>query len=170
MASTSARAIGITIGTALIVGFSVWRTLTATRKRSQTLAEGSRVVGWLVQANRLLFQPGNASAPALLLISFDSPDGVGLERLAAEVARLKSEQPTTKIEKAVAALVRDETYRPEVRVKLPEEFTGGTEVYAVNVWIEREFLPEGFLTQRRILCRATPGRTGPVLMEPPRKN
>lgn len=168
MAATSARAIGITIGTALIVGFTLWRTVTAARRRSQTLADGVRVVGWLVQANNLLFQPGNASAPALLLISFESPDGTGLERLAAEVARLKSEQPKTGIEKAVATLVRDETYRPEVRVKLPADFTGGIEVYAVNVWIERGFLPEGRLTQGRIVCRALPGHTGPVLMDPPR--
>ena len=136
--------------------------------RRRAFADGKRVVGSIVQANTLLFQPGGESAPALVLISFTHPDGRGLEAIAAEMGRLKQQSPTTSVEREVAKFVRDETYRPLVRYRLPTSFTPGMEVHAVNVWVERTWLPEGRLTEMRLVCRAIPGDSGAVVMNPPR--
>ena len=121
----------------------------------------------MVQANNELFRPGAEDAPAQLLLSFDAPDGEGLDELAAEVGRLKSEAPATDAERAVAATVRDEAYRPGTWVRLPDEFTGGLVVYSVHVMVERRLLPGGLLTGRWLPCRAAPGATGRVYLEPP---
>lgn len=145
----------------LIGGRVIWH-------RRRAFADGKRLVGWIVQANNLLFRSGDESAPALVLISFTHPNGEGLESLAREVGRLKQQTPTTSVEREVAKIVRDETYRPLVRYRLPSGFTPGMEVYAVNVWVERKWLPEGRLTDMRLVCRAIPGSSGAVVMDPPR--
>ena len=144
-----------------IAGRVVW-------SRRRALADGKRVVGWIVQANQLLFRAGQESAPALLLVSFTHPDGQGLEPLASEMARLKQGHPSTPAERELAKIVRDERFRPLVRYRLPTSLTPGMEVYAVNVWVERKWLPQGRLTQSRLLCRAIPGDRGAVVMDPPR--
>jgi hypothetical protein len=130
------------------------------------LAEGVPVVGYIVQANNELFKPGRGSAPAQVLISFTNPKGEGLEDLAYAVARLKSQAPANPLEQTVAKLVRDETFRPGTRVRLPPQFTRGAEVYSVDVWIERQLLPEGRLTQTRLNCIAIRGDKGRVYLDP----
>ena len=136
------------------------------RRRSYVAAHGVSVVGWVVQANTELFGPGGGDAPAQLLLSFDAPDGEGLEGLAAEAGRLKFEAPATDAERAVADVVRVEAYRPGVWRRLPGEFTGGPVVYAVDVMVERRLLPGGLLTGRRLPGRAGPGGSGRVYLEP----
>ncbi|MBN9524473.1 hypothetical protein J0H58_39160 [bacterium] len=167
MAFPTAGVIGAGVAVGGLAAFWVGRAWVERRQRSRVMADGVPVVGWLVQANATLFHPGGEDAPAQLLICFDAPGGEGLGELAAEVGRLKSEPPATEVERVVAALVRDETYRPGVRLRLPDEFTGGREVYAADVWVERRLLPEGRLTDRQLACLAIPGVEGRVYLEPP---
>ena len=167
MAFPTAGVIGAGVAVGGMVAFWVGKAWIESRRRSRVMAEGVPVVGWIVQANSELFRAGAEDAPAQVLISFEAPDGAGLEELSLRMYQLKHGVPTGPAERAVAAKVRDETYRPGVRWRLPDEFTGGVEVYAVGVMIERRLLQEGRLTDRRVVCRAVPGDEGRVYMEPP---
>ena len=55
-------------------------------------------------------------------------------------------------ETSLAKLVRDESYRPYTRFRLPNEFTGGREVYSVHIWVERSLLPDKVLKHPFVRC------------------
>lgn len=78
------------------------------RQKKQASTQGVSLVGWIVQANNDLFRPGRQNLPAQLLISFQVPNGIGLQQLAERMFRLKSESPANEAERAVAVEVRDE--------------------------------------------------------------
>ena len=153
------------IGVLVVVGGLGLYFVIENHLKSKTRNEGVSLVGWIVQANNDLFRPGSQNLPAQLLISFDVPDGNGLQRLAGRMARLKSESPTNEAERIVAAEVRDERTRLGRRFQLPPAFAGSITVYAVDVMIERKLLPERYLTERCVVCQAIPGDEGPVYMK-----
>jgi hypothetical protein len=166
LSSLTTALIGAGAGGVALAGYVAWNAWDYRRQRGRVLAEGVPVVGYIVQANNELFKPGRGSAPAQVLISFTNPKGEGLEELAYAVARLKSEAPENPLEQTVAKLVRDETFRPGTRVRLPAQFAHGAEVYSVDVWIERQLLPEGRLTKTRLNCIAIRGDKGRVYLDP----
>lgn len=160
----------VCIGLLCLAVIGLVLTARAERQRYQhVMAEGVSAIGWLVQANNILFQPGDSSAPAQVLLSFEGQRAADLDQLAEiarRIGRLKSAPPADALEEEVAKLVTDEAYRPTVRHRLPEEFTGGLEVHSAHVWIDRSLLPEGRITQPYIHCKAIPGDEGMVYMVP----
>ena len=146
----------------LVVAFvmlSVYIRITEARTRERYENGADSFVGWIVQANNVLYQPGVGSSPAMVLIGFDGVIGeldFAVGDLARRVAQLKHGEADSRVEEDVALLVRDESYRPFQWNPLPEEFTGGLEVYSVHVWIERKFLPEKVLKLPFVRCLAFP--------------
>jgi hypothetical protein len=61
-------------------------------------------------------------------------------------------------------LVTDERYYGGRRVKLPERFTGGAEVFVVYIVLTKNLLPGGMLQEPWVDCLATPGQEGEILL------
>ncbi len=146
------------------VGWFLWFSHTETKKEQRVQRDGTLFWGYLVQANNVLFQPGNDNAPGQVVFTFEkSPDGLAAaEQAAARLAELKTEDPADKTEESLLELVRNESYDPGSRKKLPAKFTGGRDLYLAHVWIWRERLPKRRLTAEKIRCVALPGDEGEV--------
>lgn len=152
----------------VVVGGMVAHTVWDRRRRRRVLENGRLVRGWIVQANSALFQPGPVDLPAVVLFSFEDVPDDRLAELARRLFRLKTEPPADVVESGLSWLVRDETYRPKFRHRLPDGFTGGTEAHVAHVVVRRALLPDRRLAGRSIYCRAEPGSESEVLMcEPP---
>jgi hypothetical protein len=119
----------------------------ARRHERYVREKGEPVVAWVVQANNVLYQPGDGSRAAQALITFETiPDVESyMAELIGRIGKLKDTTPADPTEAEVARLVTDETYKPFGRHELPRTFTGGREVFSVHVWVERELLPAGYL-------------------------
>lgn len=157
--------IGVTLavgGTIGVIAEFYW-----TRKR--VWREGKTLVGVLVQANNVLFADPPQDAPAMMLISFKTPSGTGLDDIAERLAALKQGKARNGVERSVARLVRNEWYIPWRRSLLPTEFTGGKEVYSVGVMIELALLPERRLSSHTFVLKAVPGAWGRVFLAPEQK-
>jgi hypothetical protein len=152
----------------LAIGVGLWMEQQKKKQRQEVLNHGVRVLAWIVQANTALFQPGRGDFPAQVIITFDDipdlPDY--LERLGKKLYSLKSGYGIDPLERQVAKLVKDETYVPDLRVKLPPEFTGGQVVYSCHVVVERQYLLYGCLRLPFIECMALPGEKGVLCMVP----
>jgi hypothetical protein len=116
-------------------------------------AEGEVVFGAYVQANRLLFRPGNENCPALVVFatdrSFDArPDQ--LADLAHRIASLKTQKNVSPALAPVARLVTDEMYRAS-REPLPEALSRGRPLFAGTTMMHR-----GHLLERRLVTRVFP--------------
>lgn len=125
------------------------------RERRLYEADAEEFVGWIVQANTALYSAGGIDRPAQVLVAFDGVPAVpdpSVGELAARMAALKGREPSDGTEAFVADLVNDESYKPFERFRLPDEFTGGREVYSVHVWVERSLLPDSRLQHPFIRC------------------
>jgi hypothetical protein len=123
----------------------------------------------LVQANNMLFEPGDDDLPAQFLITFDpklQQRPRELLTMAERVFDLKNTEPKGPDLQLVARTVTDEKYRPDSRDKLPVSFTGGPVVYSVHIMVHRALLKNGILQKKYIVCKALPGDSGPTLMVP----
>lgn len=153
----------------LLILLGIVGNIAHTRERAKALRDGERTIAILVQANTELFRPGPSSYPAQFLILLDpavaDPRPI-LEPLAKRVSELKTDDPRTPAEEEVAALVRDESYMPARRVRLPTAFSGRTDVYSVHIWVDRSLLPSRMLTERHVHAVYTPGEEGYVFMLP----
>jgi len=89
-----------------------------------------------------------------------------LAEIAARLAYLKTHEPENETDRTVARLVVDERFRPRKRTRLPVEFTGGLEVHSVDLMVERNLLPAGYITESVIHCKAMPGEAGRTWMTP----
>ncbi len=142
------------------------------RKCKQKVRTRGRLVrGCWVQANRLLYEEGEHDLPALAVFTFDeraASQQQFLLRIAGAMANLKEQEPRNKVEAEVAAMIRDERYRPGKRTLLPKEFTGHVPVYAAHVLVERRLLPEGRITVPYTYLMAMPGdeETLTIMVEP----
>jgi hypothetical protein len=127
----------------------------------------------LVQANPLLFRPGEETLPALVLVTFEEglPDRERLLlRLAREAYDLKEYQPRNADERLVADIVlaSDEGAAYHHREPLPRGFTGGRVVYAADLWLFRPYLRHGRLEGEKLLpVLAEPGPRGGIEQLPP---
>jgi hypothetical protein len=139
----------------------------AAKAERRIIENGTKLRGWIVQANAVLFEPIGDDAPAQIIISFDTPSEELDERMQAiaeDMGQLKDAEPNDLSRRRVAALVSDERYRPGKRVLLPLEFTEGLKVYSAHVWIKRSFLPRRHITRSYVMCKAIPGADGDVIM------
>ncbi len=130
--------------------------------------KGVPVWGVLIQANQLLFEPGERNHPCLVLFSFEPAGGHidYLQRLAGSIFELKETQQTDPDLRVVANYVTDERSVYFRRRKLPISFTGGPTVYCADLTIVRSCLPKGFLTERVLPCLAEPGEQGALALLP----
>lgn len=124
-----------------------------------------RIPGVRVQANRGLYEPGPENLPALYLISFDPKvhnNLAFLGQLADRMFDLEECNPedATLDEVSRIGLRNQLMAEPGRRSKLPVSFTGGVEVFAVDLIVYRPYLPQGYLTKRSLMCLAEPGNEG----------
>jgi tetratricopeptide (TPR) repeat protein len=124
-----------------------------------------RIPGVRVQANRGLYEPGPENLPALYLISFDPRvhnNLAFLDQLADRMFDLEEYTSEDATLDAVARIgLRNQVMaEPGRRTKLPPSFTGGADVFAVDLIIYRPYLPQGYLTKRSLMCLAEPGNEG----------
>jgi len=123
----------------------------------------------LIQANSLLFKPGNMTLPCLVLFSFDgncNNDAAFMDTLAHRVFDFKNTSPHDPEQRYVAQLTTNERAVRYRRRPLPTSFTGGPVAFVADLWIERALLPAGFLTERRLPCLAEPGGEGALELLP----
>lgn len=121
----------------------------AIAKQGLLLTEGHVAWGAIVQANKLLFAPGNSDCPAQLLHSLDPhfdarPHQLG--QVAERMYELKSTKQTDPRLQFVAERVTNEKDRA-MNWRLPEDLTA-RDVRASIVMVFRKHLPNGVLKQR----------------------
>lgn len=119
-------------------------------QQARLLKEGTIVWAALVQANKLLFAPGDVDCPALLVYSrdayFDSrPDE--LRAIGRRIFELKETTPTDPTERAIAAKVTDEMDR-SMGWRLPDLLTD-KEAFTAAFMVFRKHIPNGVLTAGR---------------------
>jgi hypothetical protein len=161
---TSAVMIGILVLIAAVIGLLALLDRHKNRQLREAMEKGKTIVGWVVQAKEF----DNADAPAQVLITFEelANDREVLERLASRLVSIVQNGGADEIEKKVAGLMTNLGHVPDLRVRLPVEFTGGPVVYSYRVRVQREHLPNGKLTDPFVECQAIPGDEGPVFMVP----
>jgi hypothetical protein len=152
----------------IVFGIGILQGQQRKQEQQDVKRQGVRLVGWIVQANNALFQPGLNDLPAQVIITFDDVPNVTeyLEKIGKKLYSLKSGYGIDPVERQVAKLVKDETFVYGSRVKLPTEFTGGPTVYSCHVIIERQCLLHGCLKLPFVECKAMPGDKGIVCMVP----
>jgi hypothetical protein len=130
------------------------------------------LIGARVQANSSLYQPGAASAPAMVAFSFDpAVSPLKLQEVAQMIHDLKSSDTQNPVLLAAAAGPRasDQFWFYHRRFRIPPEITEGRAVYAADIWVHRPCLPERYFsprTPRLIPVLAQPGETGGVELIP----
>jgi hypothetical protein len=146
------------IGFVLLVAVvTVFQSRAATRHERYVRENGRPVLGWVVQAPAALFETSRTNREAQILFTFDpavTDPAALLAELAAKARALRNQTPTGPADAAVAQLVKDTTYRPYERFRLPTAFTGGPEVFLGQVYVERDLLPAGVLDVPFVRCRA----------------
>lgn len=161
-------------GTGIAIGLIVFAVMSAAAKskskdgRLQLASTGEPVWAALVQANSMLFQPGNIDLPCLVLFSFEPAGGHldYMQRLAAGVFDLKETRQNDPDLRYVANLVTNERAYKYRRRILPISFTGGPIVYCADLIVVRSCLPTGYLTARILPCIAQPGEKGAIELLP----
>jgi hypothetical protein len=125
------------------------------RNRKHILENGQATIGWIVQANKALFEDGLMDNPALVLLSPDEElanDEAFMTDLAARILELKGVECDDPDERFVSSLVTDERYVEGKRVRLPRSFTGKREVYLAHIFIYRDDLPRKKLDGPAVPC------------------
>jgi hypothetical protein len=118
------------------------------RQHAFLFQQGEVNWGTLVQANNLIFEPGEHNAHAALALfspeaHFDeTPDQ--LRQIAEALYDLREKRQRLPELKALARQLDDESRRYGRR-PLPTSLTGGRTVFLVDVMIHREHLPGGYL-------------------------
>jgi hypothetical protein len=155
-------------------GLTLIRSIRSIRKKSapdvrRKLAEtGIPVWGVLVQANQMLFQPGDTDLPCLVLFSFEPLGGqiATMQRLAHRVFAFKGTQQTDPDLAYIANLTTDERAYRYRRRQLPLSFTGGATIYCADLFVQRSCLASGYLMGRVLPCLAEPGDSGVLELLP----
>lgn len=154
----------------LAVVLTVLQSRAAGRHERYVLENGRPVLGWIVQAPAALFQPGETSRPAQILLTFDpavaDPPAL-LAGVAARLRELRDSPPKDGPTADIARLLNDATYRPYERFRVPAVLTGGPEVFLAHVYVKRELLPAGVVDVQFVRCLAMPDEDDSrVLMAP----
>ena len=138
-------------------------------KAKRLAKQGILVNAILVQANDSLYHPSNSGggAPALVVFSFEDIPYKNLGALVERAHMYRQSGGTTAAEKKLGAILRDERYIQYRRVTVPQELTEGAVVYMADLWINRKALPQGYLQTNQLICIATPGARGWLLLIPP---
>ena len=119
----------------------------AVDKQALLLAEGKVVWGSVVQANNLLFKPGDSDHPAMVVYSRESEldaRPAELRAIAQRIYKLKGATPKDPVERAIADKVTNEMDRT-MGWRVPVELTA-RHVLSAAVMVWRKHLPDGVLT------------------------
>jgi hypothetical protein len=125
----------------------------------------------LVMANTALFKPGPTREvwPGLVLVTFDPALANDPPLMSALVQRLwhlkTNPSPLPEVQKAVEWIMEERPIKREGhRYRLPNELTDGVAVYAVDIFIRRAYLKDGFLTPEtgRFPCLIEPDENGKI--------
>ncbi len=126
----------------------------------------------LIQANNTLFQPGENDNMSLVLLTFDDAWNADVERLQAFARQLFAlkERPLSDdpVMRSAASVISNDYALAHRRQPLPTELTAGALIFAADLKIYRDFLPDGRLTQttRVLPVLAEPGYKGRIEMLP----
>lgn len=136
--------------------------------QTQLAEQGRLVIAFIAMANSSLMSPGQGDAPCLALFVFEEQEGDAnfLIALVDRLMALKGTAPSEPEEREAAVLVNDEAYVPYRRRRIPLGLTGGRTVYAVDLRIRRDRLPNGCLEMPILPCLAMPGDSGAIEMLP----
>ena len=121
--------------------------LPSVRAAPRLLREGRVVWGALVQANKLLFEPGPSDSPAMAIYCRDrelDDDPLRLRRIAHEIFALKETEPDDPRLREAARQVTDEMDRG-VDFRVPKVLTGGPDVRTATIMVYRKHLPHGHI-------------------------
>lgn len=111
--------------------------------RDRVLRHGEIVWGALVQANNLLFKPGDKNHPGNVLFSRDpalAADPMALARAAGRVFETKGRKDQDPAARTVGDILANEmtAFR---NLAAPRDLTGGATCYIADVMFERRHLP-----------------------------
>jgi len=115
--------------------------------RHALLLDGDVVWGHVVQANSLLFTPGDAACPAAVLFASrvdDDPDPDRLEPAADAAFALKGTTPADPATARIAAALTNEQER-YAPLDVPDSVTHGMPMRLAPVMVHRELLPCRYL-------------------------
>lgn len=109
------------------------------------------------------------SGHGLLLGTFDAAAGsdlAALARLANRLGRIYTEGPSAREEKAMAKILRDDTYRAGRRRPVPEPYAEGRPLYLFDAELDIEHAAPGPEESVLIACVAPPGDRGAIAQIP----
>jgi hypothetical protein len=147
-------------------GYWFWDLRRTNAEIMRVFQEGVDIRAVVVQINQTAYDPENKALldpGALLLITFDRtiPDEVAfLQGPAKQMQRLKGAQPADPDARLLADLINDERLYEGRRVQIPPKFTGGKVVYCTWLSVSKAGLPDGYLQEPFIKCKAIPGEKG----------
>ncbi len=120
-----------------------------------------------IMVNRMLLEKPGVLAPGLVMGSPDpqAADANLMMSIVHQIQQVESAGPKDEHEKELLTLLMDERYTPNRRRRLPSRFTGGSDVYAFDLMIVSDFLPQRRL-ELPLYCLADPGPEGEIHMIP----
>jgi hypothetical protein len=140
------------------------------RDRGRLLRHGIVVWASIIQANRMLFEPGPDDCPAAVVYSFDPhfDDRPGeLLEIARAVYDLKGKPCPDPALAPLASAVTDE-YTFWLKEPLPKSLSAGRTVYSSGILIHRKHLPDGVLPDSTFPILACPEGTEWIMVLPGR--
>jgi hypothetical protein len=117
--------------------------------QKQLFDRGKLVWGHIVQANNLLFKPGIASCPAMVVYALNSAQNIDpdiLGNIASKIFALKNTQPTDPQLLKIAESLTDEYSRP-YGLFVPSSFALNVPCELTTIFVARKHLPDGCLSQ-----------------------
>jgi hypothetical protein len=142
--------------------------------QSLLVNHGFSVWAALVQANEALYRPGTEDAPTLALVTFDTTithQDTYLDRMVERMVATAGRVPRDPAEFHAQHILEasEEGALVHRRIRLHDDMTGGPAVYAVDLWLRRAFLKDGYLACRKgrmvdpfVRCVAEPGDVGAI--------
>lgn len=123
------------------------------------IESGVPVTGYLVQANSALFCPGTDNLSCLALFSLQpevGEDAHYMRHLAARVYSYKNTEPLTGEGRYLASLTSDAEPVLYRRRMLPFSLTDGSTVFCADVWVNRAYIKNGYLSDDTLPLLAAP--------------
>jgi hypothetical protein len=130
--------------------------------------EGEVAWGALVQANRLLFNPGLGDHPAAAVFSADTRFDNDLKSLMSTASSLYRLKGRVFVNRELVELVHAITNEKILffNRRLPVSFTKGPEIYCSSIMIHRKNLPLGVLAESCFPMLVLPGKTQTAIIVP----
>lgn len=122
-----------------------------------------------VMVNRALLERPGMTAPGLVIVTFDPTVRESIDFMLGVLDAIHTvdpEGPDWAAAEEISALLSDERFTPGRRRLLPKSLTKGFPVYSLDLQIPSKALPGGRIDGPFIMCMATPGPKGRVMVCP----